>query len=574
MAMAHDTAGSSSQAAKRQHAQQRIVAAALQHASQSARRAAAALSARASHRSRIAQQQRARSRATAAAAAPPRPSSRPTAYTHSMVTTVVFIVLNAWAHTNTTLTEHRKLQAGCGNVFTRVSQVNTACCPSGGGHRRRRTETCTPTACSATCATVLVPFLNDCGATLQAAGQDLSQLYSLCSSCRQANPSAQCTGAPPPPPPPPPYVPTGTLSFHRIDGFMISGSGSHNFDGYYSPTSDMCGGHPIYVRSHPFHVKLYKPDGSNCEWTVVSNSGSDCGNYADIATGANHNCHDSPAGSECVGLWQDNTNHWATVPNFKVSSNIDQATAEALCQNSGSHLASIHSDADDQLAQSLVHGQCHNSDNFWSAENSVWIGLHRIAPHSSAWAWTDGSSTSFTAWKVGEPNDMDGGNGEEYAVYHGSTGFVAGYDPVDGWIDVNNNGGCGILCRHQGAPSPPPPPPIPKRYSTPRCGYCRGPGGENDYIQAKRANSILPRSACQQACDAEPACVGYDWSDRGQCDVYGRGMPQRASATHPGRWVAYNDHATSTTIAGSNGDGRNGNGSPPCYLDTLCFAVA
>jgi hypothetical protein len=79
--------------------------------------------------------------------------------------------------------------------------VNTACCLSGGEHRRR-TQTCTPTTCSSSCATIFVPFLDDCGTNIQAAGQDLSPFHGLYYSCRQAVSSAGCAAASLPPPPP------------------------------------------------------------------------------------------------------------------------------------------------------------------------------------------------------------------------------------------------------------------------------------------------------------------------------------------------------------------------------------
>eukprot|EP01047_Picozoa_sp_COSAG01_P108924 COSAG01_NODE_37827_length_498_cov_1.035088_1_plen_128_part_10 len=125
-----------------------------------------------------------------------------------MMTAALFTILTAQAHTDRSLLEHRMLQAGCGNVVSRVSEVNTACpCPAGGGAggggHRRRTQTCTPTACSSSCATVFVPFLNDCGVSLQAAGQDLSQFFGLYYSCHQAIPCAGCAAAPSPPAPPP-----------------------------------------------------------------------------------------------------------------------------------------------------------------------------------------------------------------------------------------------------------------------------------------------------------------------------------------------------------------------------------
>lgn len=114
-----------------------------------------------------------------------------------MRTATLFILFVAQAHANSTLTAHRKLQGGCGNVFSRVSQVNAACCPSGGaGGGHRRTQTCSPTTCSSSCATVFVPFLDDCASNLQAAGQDLTQFFCLYFSCRQLVPGCSCPAEP------------------------------------------------------------------------------------------------------------------------------------------------------------------------------------------------------------------------------------------------------------------------------------------------------------------------------------------------------------------------------------------
>jgi N-acetylneuraminic acid mutarotase len=114
-----------------------------------------------------------------------------------MRTATLFALFVAQAHANSTLTAHRKLQGGCGDVFSRVSQVNAACCPSGGaGGEHRRTQTCSPTTCSSLCATVFVPFLDDCASNLQAAGQDLTQFFGLYFSCRQLVPGCSCPAEP------------------------------------------------------------------------------------------------------------------------------------------------------------------------------------------------------------------------------------------------------------------------------------------------------------------------------------------------------------------------------------------
>eukprot|EP01047_Picozoa_sp_COSAG01_P008615 COSAG01_NODE_341_length_18611_cov_31.251513_8_plen_301_part_00 len=48
---------------------------------------------------------------------------------------------------------------------------------------------CTPTVCSSSCATVFVPFLEDCASTLQSAGMDLNPFFGLYFSCHQTAPS-------------------------------------------------------------------------------------------------------------------------------------------------------------------------------------------------------------------------------------------------------------------------------------------------------------------------------------------------------------------------------------------------
>eukprot|EP01047_Picozoa_sp_COSAG01_P003453 COSAG01_NODE_102_length_26290_cov_94.760299_25_plen_538_part_00 len=113
-----------------------------------------------------------------------------------------------------------ELQAGCGNVFTRVSEVNTACCPPClRPPCHRRMQTCTPTTCSSSCATVFVPFLDDCSSNLQGAGLDLNPFFGLYFSCHQAAPSAGCAGLattpepePEPEPLPAPRCPAGATA--------------------------------------------------------------------------------------------------------------------------------------------------------------------------------------------------------------------------------------------------------------------------------------------------------------------------------------------------------------------------
>jgi len=50
--------------------------------------------------------------------------------------------------------------------------------------------------------------------------------------------------------------------------------------------------------------------------------------------------------------------------------------------------------------------------------SSLWIGLHRSAPHSPTFVWTNGDAVGYTSWAGGEPNDcgscIGDPDGEQY----------------------------------------------------------------------------------------------------------------------------------------------------------------
>jgi hypothetical protein len=129
------------------------------------------------------------------------------------------------------------------------------------------------------------------------------------------------------------------------------------------------------------------------------------------------------AGAECVNLHVGShscecKSGFVDWPNTCVFTRHDgfhgMTAAEIECVRNGGHLASIHNDAQNEAIKALGSG------------SHMWIGFHDMHTeagcadqgnnvHESAagFIWTDGSSTGYTNWNYGEPNDWGGGdNGE------------------------------------------------------------------------------------------------------------------------------------------------------------------
>ena len=74
--------------------------------------------------------------------------------------------------------------------------------------------------------------------------------------------------------------------------------------------------------------------------------------------------------------------------------------AKTYCQNLGSYLVTVHSQAENQFAFSLLPE---------SRETRIWMGGNDVATNG-VWIWEDGKPWGvYTAWISGEPN---GGNSE------------------------------------------------------------------------------------------------------------------------------------------------------------------
>ena len=75
-----------------------------------------------------------------------------------------------------------------------------------------------------------------------------------------------------------------------------------------------------------------------------------------------------------------------------------QEDAELDCVAQGGHLASIHSNAQQN---EIVQGALQVADDQW------WIGLDDVALEGK-FTWTDKSPLNYTGWAGGEPNDAGG----------------------------------------------------------------------------------------------------------------------------------------------------------------------
>ena len=151
--------------------------------------------------------------------------------------------------------------------------------------------------------------------------------------------------------------------------------------------------------------------------------------------------------------------------------------AEVACVRMGGHLASIHSDADNE-AVSAAGGQ------------GAYIGFHDIFTevgcasdgnsaddYDSGFIWTDGTFVDYTNWNGGEPNDWngstaggancgqatDGGGGEDCTKMRG--------DKL--WNDVGCGGSSAFVCGTLTAPYNIRP------YDLDSCTYSIGNGQKN-----------------------------------------------------------------------------------------------
>ena len=86
--------------------------------------------------------------------------------------------------------------------------------------------------------------------------------------------------------------------------------------------------------------------------------------------------------------------------------NMNWANAESHCTEQGGHLASVHSDQENEFILGLS-----SSEQFWIGGNDEEV--------EGEWVWSDGSDFSYSFWKRGQPNNWESneGSGDYYYYY-------------------------------------------------------------------------------------------------------------------------------------------------------------
>ena len=103
--------------------------------------------------------------------------------------------------------------------------------------------------------------------------------------------------------------------------------------------------------------------------------------------------------------------------------------AERRCEWKGGHLAVIESSTENFLLYSAMKAKGYEN---------AYFGFSYESPEGN-WKWVDGTSTAYTNWHSGEPNNQDGI--EHYAMFYEN--FQDGtWNDADGIIDA----GCAYIC--------------------------------------------------------------------------------------------------------------------------------
>ena len=103
--------------------------------------------------------------------------------------------------------------------------------------------------------------------------------------------------------------------------------------------------------------------------------------------------------------------------------------AERRCEWKGGHLAVIESSTENFLLYSAMKAEGYENAYFGFSDESL----------EGNWKWVDGTSTAYTNWHSGEPNNQDGI--EHYAMFYEK--FQDGtWNDADGIIDA----GCAYIC--------------------------------------------------------------------------------------------------------------------------------
>lgn len=188
--------------------------------------------------------------------------------------------------------------------------------------------------------------------------------------------------------------------------------------------------------------------------------------YENWGDGEPNNSSNVVAGESCVGMWPEKWNDLANSNTYEQSgyiceweaSDVAEETqvegytghlyefytlpesewesgpitwqqAERRCEWKGGHLAVIESSTENFLLYSAMKAKGYENAYFGFSDESS----------EGNWKWVDGTSTAYTNWHSGEPNNQDGI--EHYAMFYEK--FQDGtWNDADGIIDA----GCAYIC--------------------------------------------------------------------------------------------------------------------------------
>ena len=133
----------------------------------------------------------------------------------------------------------------------------------------------------------------------------------------------------------------------------------------------------------------------------------------------------------------------------------DKTTAEFNCIVGGGHLASLHSQEDQDLLQSMITG------------NTAWIGYHDRAAEAgctddrhpgiggaieaTSFIWTDGTASDYENWAAGEPNDWQ--DGQAMCDGTGNEDCTEMWQGGATWNDADCDGSKPYICGYPGPPA-------------------------------------------------------------------------------------------------------------------------
>lgn len=213
--------------------------------------------------------------------------------------------------------------------------------------------------------------------------------------------------------------------------------------------------------NHKLWIGGYK--NTEGQWCWVTGEPWEYENWGD---GEPNNSSNVVAGESCVAMWPEKWNDLANSNTYEQSgyiceweaSDVAEETqvegytghlyefytlpesewesgpitwqqAERRCEWKGGHLAVIESSTENFLLYSAMKAKGYENAYFGFSDESSEVN----------WKWVDGTSTAYTNWHSGEPNNQDGI--EHYAMFYEK--FQDGtWNDADGIIDA----GCAYIC--------------------------------------------------------------------------------------------------------------------------------